>query len=113
MLAFWRAFFFFLFHFFLASVFDKNDFHCVLGYYSYLYAKCFAATMWQKLCQEDPLSLTTGTALRKSLLQHGGAREPASLLNGLVGEGILRYCDGGIVPDITSFCDEMKLGGGF
>ncbi|XP_062153687.1 mitochondrial intermediate peptidase, mitochondrial isoform X1 [Alnus glutinosa] len=83
------------------------------GYYSYLYAKCFAATMWQKLCQEDPLSLTTGTALRKRLLQHGGAREPASLLNGLVGEGILRYCDGGIVPDITSLCDEMKLGEGF
>ncbi|KAE8022416.1 hypothetical protein FH972_008218 [Carpinus fangiana] len=54
------------------------------GYYSYLYAKCFAATMWQKLCQEDPLSLSTGTALRKGLLQHGGAREPDSLLNGLV-----------------------------
>lgn len=84
-----------------------------LGYYSYLYAKCFAATMWQKLCQEDPLSLSTGTALRKGLLQHGGAREPDSLLNGLVGEGILRYCDGGIVPDITSLCEEMKLGEGF
>ncbi|KAK7854884.1 mitochondrial intermediate peptidase, partial [Quercus suber] len=80
------------------------------GYYSYLYAKCFAATIWQKLCQEDPLSLTTGTALRTILLQHGGAREPASLLNGLVGEGILRHCNGGIVPDITSLCEEMKLG---
>lgn len=80
------------------------------GYYSYLYAKCFAATIWQKLCQEDPLSLTTGTALRTILLQHGGAKEPASLLNGLVGEGILRHCDGGIVPDITSLCEEMKLG---
>ncbi|XP_059451774.1 mitochondrial intermediate peptidase, mitochondrial isoform X2 [Corylus avellana] len=83
------------------------------GYYSYLYAKCFAATMWQKLCREDPLSLSTGTALRKGLLQHGGAREADSLLNGLVGEGILRYCDGGIVPDITSLCEEMKLGEGF
>ncbi|KAF3964920.1 hypothetical protein CMV_010846 [Castanea mollissima] len=80
------------------------------GYYSYLYAKCFAATIWQKLCQEDPLSLTTGTALRTILLQHGGAREPASLLNGLVGEGILRHCNGGIIPDLTSLCEEMKLG---
>ncbi|GAV64865.1 Peptidase_M3 domain-containing protein [Cephalotus follicularis] len=77
------------------------------GYYSYLYAKCFAATIWQKLCQEDPLSLTTGTALRTKLLQHGGAKEPADLLNDLVGDGILRYCNGGIVPDITSLSDEI------
>ncbi|KAL5744367.1 hypothetical protein ACOSQ2_027483 [Xanthoceras sorbifolium] len=79
------------------------------GYYSYLYAKCFAATIWQKLCQEDPLSLTTGTALRTKLLQHGGAKDPADMLNDLVGNGILRHCSTGIVPDITSFSDEMKL----
>lgn len=88
------------------------NFPC-LGYYSYLYAKCFAATIWQKLCQEDPLSLTTGTALRTRLLQHGGAREPACLLKDLIGEGMLRNCDGGIVPDLTSLCDEMKLGEAF
>ncbi|XP_061372981.1 mitochondrial intermediate peptidase, mitochondrial isoform X2 [Gastrolobium bilobum] len=79
------------------------------GYYSYLYAKCFAATIWKKLCQEDPLSLNTGFALRTKFLQHGGAREPASLLNDLVGDGIYRYYDGGIIPDISSLCDEMKL----
>ncbi|KAK4837791.1 hypothetical protein QYF36_008484 [Acer negundo] len=79
------------------------------GYYSYLYAKCFAATIWQKLCQEDPLSLTTGTALRTKLLQHGGAKDPADMLNDLVGDGILRHSSAGIVPDITSFSDEMKL----
>ncbi|XP_024039325.1 mitochondrial intermediate peptidase, mitochondrial isoform X2 [Citrus clementina] len=79
------------------------------GYYSYLYAKCFAATIWQKLCQEDPLSLTTGTTIRTKFLQHGGAKEPADMLNDLVGDGILRYCNGGIVPDITSFSDEVKL----
>lgn len=81
------------------------------GYYSYLYAKCFAATIWQKLCQEDPLSLTTGTALRTKFLQHGGAKEPSDLLKDLVGDGILRYSNGGIVPDITSLYDEMKLMG--
>ncbi|GKV33757.1 hypothetical protein SLEP1_g42220 [Rubroshorea leprosula] len=79
------------------------------GYYSYLYAKCFAATIWKKLCQDDPLSLTTGTALRTKFLQHGGAKEPAELLNDLVGDGILRYSNGGIVPDITSFLDEVRL----
>ena len=79
------------------------------GYYSYLYAKCFAATIWKKLCQEDPLSLTTGFDLRTKFLQHGGAREPSALLNDLVGDGIYRLCDGGIIPDISSLCDEMKL----
>jgi intermediate peptidase len=74
-----------------------------------LYAKCFAATIWQKLCQDDPLSLTTGTALRTKLLQHGGAKDPADMLNDLVGDGILRQSNAGIVPDITSFSDEMKL----
>ncbi|KAK9914089.1 hypothetical protein M0R45_037885 [Rubus argutus] len=79
------------------------------GYYSYLYAKCFAATIWQKLCQEDPLSLTTGTALRTKFLQHGGAKEPDDLLNGLVGDGILRECNGGLIPDINCLSNEMKL----
>ena len=79
------------------------------GYYSYLYAKCFAATIWKKVCQEDPLSSTTGTALRTKLLQHGGAKDPADLLTDLTGDGILQFHDGGIVPDLTSLCDEMKL----
>ncbi|KAK7259831.1 hypothetical protein RIF29_25446 [Crotalaria pallida] len=79
------------------------------GYYSYLYAKCFAAAIWKNLCQEDPLSLTTGHALRTKFLQHGGAREPSALLNDLVGDGIYSHCDGGIIPDISSLCDEMKL----
>ncbi|XAR71801.1 Mitochondrial intermediate peptidase [Bertholletia excelsa] len=79
------------------------------GYYSYLYAKCFAATIWKKICQDDPLSLATGSALRRKFLQHGGAKDPAYLLTDLAGDGILRYCDGGIVPDISSLCDEMDL----
>ncbi|KAF4372136.1 hypothetical protein F8388_000352 [Cannabis sativa] len=79
------------------------------GYYSYLYAKCLSASIWQKVCKEDPLSLSTGVALREKLLQHGGAREPADILNGLVGNGVIRYCNGGIVPDISSLCEEMNL----
>ncbi|XP_057453814.1 mitochondrial intermediate peptidase, mitochondrial isoform X1 [Lotus japonicus] len=79
------------------------------GYYSYLYAKCFAATIWKKLCQEDPLSPSAGFALRSNFLQHGGAKEPTVLLYDLVGDGIYRHYDGGIIPDISSLCDEMKL----
>lgn len=80
-----------------------------IGYYSYLYAKCFAATIWQKMFQDDPLSPATGSAFRRRFLQHGGAKDPAFLLKDLVGDGILRYRDGGIVPDTTSLYCEMGL----
>lgn len=79
------------------------------GYYSYLYAKCFASTIWEKVCKEDPLSLGTGTALRTKFLHHGGAKDPAAMLTDLVGDGIIRYHKGGIVPDIASLCDELDL----
>ncbi|KAJ8771406.1 hypothetical protein K2173_026583 [Erythroxylum novogranatense] len=79
------------------------------GYYSYLYARCFAATIWKKLCQDDPLSLNTGTALRTKLLQHGGAKDPSEMLNDLAGGGILKHCNGGVVPDMTSFLEEFKV----
>ncbi|XP_031381325.1 mitochondrial intermediate peptidase, mitochondrial isoform X2 [Punica granatum] len=79
------------------------------GYYSYLYAKCFAATIWKKVCQDDPLSSATGTALRTNFLRHGGAKEASVLLNDLVGGGILKKRDGGIVPDIASLCEEMNV----
>lgn len=79
------------------------------GYYSYLYAKCFATSIWQRMCQEDPLSLATGSALRTKFLQHGGAKDPADILNDLAGSGIVRSCNGGIIPDITGLCKEMEL----
>ncbi|XP_057798375.1 mitochondrial intermediate peptidase, mitochondrial isoform X2 [Salvia miltiorrhiza] len=79
------------------------------GYYSYLFAKCFAATIWQKVLHEDPLSRGAGSALRFKLLQHGGAKDPAIILNDLVGDGAIRNQNGGIIPDITSLGKELKL----
>lgn len=74
-----------------------------------MYAKCFASTIWQKICQEDPLSLEKGSALRMKFLQHGGAKDPASILNDLVGEGVINQRGGGIVPNLTSLSQEMEL----
>ncbi|KAL1531507.1 Mitochondrial intermediate peptidase [Salvia divinorum] len=79
------------------------------GYYSYLFAKCFAATIWQKVLHEDPLSPDAGSALRFKLLQHGGAKDPAIILNNLVGESAIRNQNGGLIPDITSLAEELKL----
>ena len=82
----------------------------MVGYYSYLYAKSFAATIWQEVCSEDPLSLSTGTAIRSKFLQHGGAKDPVHLLKDFVGSGVVRSYNGGIVPDISSLCKGMDLG---
>ncbi|KAL8160289.1 hypothetical protein V2J09_001826 [Rumex salicifolius] len=79
------------------------------GYYSYLYAKCFAATIWQRLFKEDPLSREAGTVLRGNFLQHGGAKEPINILTDLVGNGIIRHHNGGVIPDLTAVRQEMKL----
>ncbi|XP_051138147.1 mitochondrial intermediate peptidase, mitochondrial [Andrographis paniculata] len=79
------------------------------GYYSYLYAKCFAATIWVKMLQQEPLSVTAGSELRTKLLQRGGARDPTTILKDLVGDGAVRNCNGGIIPDIASLGEEMKL----
>ncbi|XP_065004479.1 mitochondrial intermediate peptidase, mitochondrial-like isoform X1 [Musa acuminata AAA Group] len=78
------------------------------GYYSYLYARCFAATIWWDTCHEDPLSPDTGTALREKFLKHGGAKDPVNLLKDFIGDGILS-CNGGSIPDASSLCREMDL----
>lgn len=87
----------------------SSNFSVSTGYYSYLYARSFAATIWQKICKEDPLSVAAGSALRSKFLQHGGAKDPTIILDDLVGNGVIRSQNGGIIPDISSLSEEMKL----
>ncbi|XP_062229626.1 mitochondrial intermediate peptidase, mitochondrial isoform X2 [Phragmites australis] len=79
------------------------------GYYSYLYARCFATTIWQEVCQEDPLSRSTGTALRDKFLRYGGSKDPSSLLKDFLGDAIIRNSGAGIIPDIGSLCKDIGL----
>ncbi|XP_072985916.1 mitochondrial intermediate peptidase, mitochondrial [Typha latifolia] len=79
------------------------------GYYSYLYARCFAATIWQEICQDDPLSQSTGAAIRAKFLQHGGAKNPTDMLKDFVGNGVIKNRGDGIIPDISCLCKEMGL----
>ncbi|CAA7393041.1 unnamed protein product [Spirodela intermedia] len=79
------------------------------GYYSYLYAKCFASSIWKEVCCEDPLSPAAGSVIRAKFLKHGGARDPSELLKDLAGEGVMRRCAGGIIPDVSDLCEEMNL----
>ena len=55
------------------------------GYYSYLYAKVFAAHIWARRFEADPLNREAGELLRRGLLEHGNARDPRSLIAGVLG----------------------------
>ncbi|TVU08606.1 hypothetical protein EJB05_42015 [Eragrostis curvula] len=79
------------------------------GYYTYLYARCFASTIWQQICQEDPLSRSTGSAIRDKLLRYGGSKDPSTLLKDFAGDAIIRNSGTGIIPDISSLCREIGL----
>jgi len=79
------------------------------GYYSYLYARCFATTIWQEICQDDPLSCSAGSAIRDKFLRYGGSKDPSSLLKDFAGDAIIRNSGGGIIPDISSLCKEIGL----
>ncbi|CAD6335737.1 unnamed protein product [Miscanthus lutarioriparius] len=79
------------------------------GYYSYLYARCFATTIWQEVCQEDPLSRSAGSAIRDKFLRFGGSKDPSSLLKDFAGDAIIRNSGSGIIPNICSLCKEIGL----
>ncbi|GJM97635.1 hypothetical protein PR202_ga14575 [Eleusine coracana subsp. coracana] len=79
------------------------------GYYSYLYARCFATTIWQQVCQEDPLSRSTGSTIRDKLLRHGGSKDPSTMLKDFAGDAIIRNSGTGVVPDIGALCREIGL----
>ncbi|KAM0899805.1 hypothetical protein ACQ4PT_021044 [Festuca glaucescens] len=79
------------------------------GYYSYLYARCFATTIWHEVCQDNPLSRSTGSALRDKFLRYGGAKDPSALLKDFVGDSVIRNSGGGIIPDISSLRKEVGL----
>ncbi|OQU76928.1 probable mitochondrial intermediate peptidase, mitochondrial isoform X2 [Sorghum bicolor] len=79
------------------------------GYYSYLYARCFATTIWQEVCQEDPLSCSAGSAIRNKFLRFGGSKDPSSLLKDFAGDAIIRNSGSGIIPNIGSLCKEIGL----
>jgi intermediate peptidase len=55
------------------------------GYYSYLYAKVFAAHIWHQNFAEDPLSREAGERLRRCMLENGAAKEPADMLVQMLG----------------------------
>jgi mitochondrial intermediate peptidase len=56
------------------------------GYYGYLYSQIFADAIWNQLFRSQSMRREAGVNLWKTLLQHGGARDPNIMLEELLGQ---------------------------
>ncbi len=54
-------------------------------YYSYVFARVFAADIWRTCFLKDPLSREAGTKLRTCLFEPGGSKTPDEMLRSLLG----------------------------
>ncbi|RHY89993.1 hypothetical protein DYB35_005369 [Aphanomyces astaci] len=69
------------------------------GYYSYLYARVFAADVWQHCFAADPWNPKAGQVLYEEVLRHGGAKDPMDMLVNVLGRR----------PTIDSFVNELGI----
>jgi intermediate peptidase len=55
------------------------------AYHSYLLSKMYAAHLWHRLFERDPLSRQAGETLHRDMLAHGAATDTRAMLSQLVG----------------------------
>ena len=70
------------------------------GYYSYLYARVFAADIWEKCFAKDPLDASAGNKLYKEMMIHGGAKDPITMISNVLGAE----------PSMESYLKEIGVG---
>lgn len=59
------------------------------GYYGYLYAQVFAGDLWKHLFAESQDLRKSGDLLWHGILQHGGAKDPAMMLNEILSSKVM------------------------
>ncbi|RLN44239.1 hypothetical protein BBJ29_007802, partial [Phytophthora kernoviae] len=70
------------------------------GYYSYLYARVFAADIWHSCFgRQGPLNRDAGERLYQKLMVHGGAKDPNELLVDILGRS----------PSPTNYLHELGV----
>ena len=60
--------------------------------------RCLAGGLWDKYFAGDVFSRESGEALRRDLLEPGGAEAPEALISRLLGPGALDNVHGGFAP---------------
>lgn len=70
------------------------------GYYSYLYARVFAAHIWEHCFSNDPLHPDSGEKLRKEMMVHGGSKDPLQMITAVSNSH---------APSASSFLTELGV----
>jgi intermediate peptidase len=84
-------------------------------YYSYLYAQCLSASLWERALEGAPCGREAGTLLRRRLLEPGGALEAAQFVQQLFGgaggtqDVLVRAEGGGHFPDPGGLLRQLGL----
>ncbi|KAK9839021.1 hypothetical protein WJX74_007941 [Apatococcus lobatus] len=76
-------------------------------YYSYLYAECLAASIWQQFFAADPFDQDAGNHLRHALLEPGGARHPLQIMESLLGQDHMSTMSNGWGPPTDALLQRL------
>jgi intermediate peptidase len=79
-------------------------------YYSYVYARLIAASIWEKHFANGALEPGAGRRLTECLFKFGGAVAPETLVRDLLGPTSLVDVGGGIAPDNAAALRELESG---
>jgi len=79
-------------------------------YYSYVYARLIAASIWEKHFANGALEPGAGRRLTECLFKFGGAVAPETLVRDLLGPTSLVDVAGGIAPDNAAALRELENG---
>jgi intermediate peptidase len=80
------------------------------SYYSYLYAKCLSAEIWHKEFTNDKIEREGCSILRDEMLKYGGSRDPAHIVENVLGPNTLQESfDGGVYPNSSHLLKELHL----
>ena len=73
-----------------------------------LYAKCLSAEIWHKEFTNDKIEQGRCTILRDKILKYGGSRDPAHILENVLGPNALeKSFDGGFYPNSSHLLKEF------
>ncbi|KAI0082085.1 mitochondrial intermediate peptidase [Panus rudis PR-1116 ss-1] len=69
-------------------------------YYSYLFDRAIASRVWRNLFMPRPLDRAVGERYKREVLQHGGAKDPWSMVGGLLNQPELAEGDAQAMAEV-------------
>ncbi|XP_067948182.1 mitochondrial intermediate peptidase-like [Watersipora subatra] len=76
-------------------------------YFAYLMSRAIAANIWQHCFKDDPFSRVNGERYMREILQHGGEKLPADMVESLTGTKPT------VASLVTSLVEETRLAGNY